>query len=407
MTLHDRAWLDIDRSALRHNLAVLRAKAGVALMPIIKANAYGLGAVEVARTLGVPFGDEAGQDGRIGFESTGAGSNLGTEEPPNDLMNTPRPWGVGISSLDEAEVLRRAGCSGRVFCATPILPNEFQRAVELRVRPALHRSEDIELWWSLSNGRAPYHLSVDTGMSRAGERWDRVADLLPSVSKAPPEGVFTHFHSVDESAESRDEQDRRFSLALSTLRAALPEKVLIHSDNSGAIASRGNGCPGSLARPGIALYAGLYSSALGLRQVAHVRARVVDVREVLPWESVSYGATWIAPPGALRKVATIAAGYADGYRWKFSNVGHVLLHGTICPVVGRVTMDMTMVDVTEIPCTPGDVATLLGSDGHETLTVESITGRAEVFPYEFLVGLGLRLPPFYHDILPSTTSASK
>lgn len=345
-------------------------------MPIIKANGYGIGAVEVARTLGIPFDD--------GVEPSQA------------------PWGVGISSLDEAQKLRDAGCTGRIFCATPLLPLELPRALALKVRPALHRMEDITYWWRLSKGRAPYHLSIDTGMSRAGERWDEVSALRSVLEKAPPEGVFTHFHSVDESIVSRNEQDSRFREALAALAGVLPATVLLHSDNSGAIASRQNGSPGHLARPGIALYAGLYASELGLRQVIHLRARVVDVRDVLPYESVSYGATWIAAPGKVSRVATLAVGYADGYPWHFSNSGRVIIDGTICPIVGRVTMDMTMVDVTEIPCAVGDVATLLGSDSGLTLSIEEETRRSRTFPYELLVGLGLRIPVFYHDVLPSS-----
>jgi alanine racemase len=373
-----RAWLDVDVDALRHNAAVLRARAALPLLPMVKANGYGVGAVAVARALGVPFDDQA-------------------EQPD-------APWGVGIASLDEAELLRESGCLGRIVCLQPLLPDELDRAHALGVTPSLHRAVDILRWATLGAGHgsaaAPYHLSIDTGMARAGIRWDDVASLREPLRQAPPAGVFTHFHSADESLTSREEQDRRFADAVAALQDLLPPGVLIHSDNSGAIVSRVAGSPGHLARPGIALYGGLFTNELGLRPVVHLRARVIDLRAVYAGESVSYGATWRAQ--GERRIATIACGYADGYRRHLSNVGVVLINGVRCPVVGRVTMDMIMVDVSAVSCDVGQVATLLGTDGQDTLSVEVVAGLAGVSPYEVLVGLTLRVPVVYRSSLLST-----
>lgn len=359
----DRAWLEVDAGALRHNAAVLRARAGVPLVVMVKANSYGIGAVRVCQALGVPF--------------SGA-----TAHPE-------APWGVGIASLDEAEELRQAGCEGRILCLTPLLPDELNRAKALGVRPALHRAEDIRQWGAISGG--PYHLGIDTGMSRAGIRWDQVATLRDTLLAVPPEGVFTHFHSADESLASREQQDQRFEAALAELAGVLPSALLLHRDNSGGIASRTSGSPGHLARPGIALYAGLFAEELGLRQVVHLRARIIDVREVHAGETVSYGATWTAQ--GTRRIATVTVGYADGYRRHLSNAGRVLVRGHACPVVGRVTMDMTMIDVTDVPsCAPGDIATLVGRDGGQELTTEAVAAMGGLSPYELLVGLTLRVP---------------
>jgi alanine racemase len=166
--------------------------------------------------------------------------------------------------------------------------------------------------------------------------------------------------------------------------------VLRHSDNSAGIASRARLSPGSLARPGIAVYGGMFSALLGLRQVVHLRARVVDIRDVTPGETVSYGATWTAARPS--RIATISAGYADGYRRHLTNRGEVLLGGVRCPVAGRVTMDMIMVDVTDVPCAVGDVATLIGTDGAATVSTEQVAEMAQLSPYELLVGLALRVP---------------
>jgi alanine racemase len=227
-------------------------------------------------------------------------------------------------------------------------------------------------------------------MARAGVRWDQVESLRDVLRAHPPEGVFTHFHSADEDIDSRDEQDARFVDAMLALGDALPAAVLRHSDNSAGIASRARLSPGSLARPGIAVYGGMFSALLGLRQVVHLRARVVDIRDVTPGETVSYGATWTAARPS--RIATISAGYADGYRRHLTNRGEVLLGGVRCPVAGRVTMDMIMVDVTDVPCAVGDVATLIGTDGAATVSTEQVAEMADLSPYELLVGLALRVP---------------
>lgn len=370
----DRAWLDVDLGALRHNAAALRARAGVPLLLLVKANSYGIGAEAVCRALGVPFAD------------TRYTAPEGTEAP----------WGVGIASLDEAEALRQAGCLGRIVCCTPLLHSELLRARHLDVRPSLHRVEDITQWHALGGG--PYHLSLDTGMARAGARWDAVDALRPAIQAVPPEGVFTHFHSADESLASRVEQDARFDQALARLADVLPATVLRHRDNSGGIESRADGSPGELARAGIALYAGLFAAPLQLRQTVHLRARIVDLRDVHDGETVSYGATWTAR--GTRRIATLAAGYADGYRRHLSNTGVALIHGRQVPVVGRVTMDMTMVDVTDVACAVGDVATLIGRDGAECLTTDAVATLGGLSPYELLVGLALRVPAVYHDTIP-------
>jgi alanine racemase len=368
----DRAWLDVDLGAVRHNARRLRERAGVPLVVMVKANSYGVGAVAVCRALGMPFDDQ-----RAAIDA---------------------PWGAGIASLDEAEALREAGCQGRIVCCTPLLPPELPRAAALDVRPALHRADDIRAW--TSSGGGAYHLSIDTGMARAGVRWDAVHALRDVLRVAPPEGVFTHFHSADESLPSREEQDARFASALAALADALPAEVLLHSDNSAGIVSRQTGSPGHLARPGIALYAGMFSADLGLQPVVHLRARVIDLRDVHGGESVSYGATWQA--SGTRRIATLSAGYADGYRRHLSNAGVVLIKGVRCPVVGRVTMDMTMVDVTEVECGTGDIATLIGRDGTDCLGAEEVAALGGLSPYELLVGLPLRVPVVYHEAVAPT-----
>ncbi len=374
MTPPSRCWLEVDLDAVRQNVHLLRMRSGVPLIVVVKADAYGVGAVAVSRALGVPFNDAS-----AAHEA---------------------PWGLCVSSLDEASQLRHAGCLGRILVLSPLLPEELQRARALRVRPALHRPEEIERWAAIGSScePQPYHLAIDTGMSRAGVPWTALSPVQETLRATPPEGVFTHFHSADDDSDSRDQQDARFLEAFRNLGDALPPTVLRHSDNSAAILGRTGSSPGSLARPGLAVYGGVSNDSVPLRQVVHVRARVVDIREISPGETVSYGATWTAT--VPTRIATVAVGYADGYRRHLSNRGEVLLRGVRCPVVGRVTMDLTMIDITAVEATGepvhcGEVVTLIGRDGDQLLSVEAVAAAGELSPYELLIGLNLRVPAVY------------
>jgi alanine racemase len=228
-------------------------------------------------------------------------------------------------------------------------------------------------------------------MARAGMRWDAIAAHRDLLERAAPEGVFTHFHSAELDDGSRDVQEQRFDAAL----AALPARpALVHAENGPAVERR---APSrwSLCRPGIFLYgvAAVEAGPLVPEPVASVRARIVELRTVGGGETVSYDATWTAD--GPRRIATVPVGYADGYRRSLSNRGEALLRGQRVPVAGRVTMDMTMFDVTETDAALGDVVTLLGREGGEVITVGELAAAAELSPYEILTGLKLRLPRRY------------
>ena len=354
------AWLDVDLGAIRRNAERMHAAARVPIVAMVKADGYGSGAVAVARTL-VRMGE--------------------------------RLWGFGVATLLEADALRAAGIDARILCCTPLLPGELHAARRLDVRPALHRTEDILAWGATG---AAWHLSIDTGMSRAGVRWDEVVSLMPALRRHPPEGVFTHFHSAEMEDGTQEVQEMRFERALAGVREALPGSVLVHCDNSAGIASRARadrGSPGALARPGIGLYGAVVTEFLALEQTVHLRARVIDIRVVHDGDTVSYGGTWRAV--ATRRIATVAIGHGDGYRRALSDRGVALLHGTRVPVIGIVTMDMTMIDVTDVSCEIGHVVTLIGRDGPECLTTDAVAASGALSPYELLVGLRLRVPRRY------------
>ena len=354
-----RAWVEVDLEALVRNAKVVQGRSRKPLLPMVKADAYGLGAVEVARAL----------------------------EPLD-------PWGFGIAVLDEAFELRRAGLGQRILIFSPLLESDFARVRELGVTPTLGSPRSIASW--IASGGGSWHLAIDTGMHRAGIEWWRVGDVADLVRRLPPEGAFTHFHSADATPGSIDEQQRRFREAL----GALPLRPgVVHAENSPAI-ERQSPSPWDLVRPGVFLYGvgGGPGSALVPEPVVHVRARVVETHEVRAGEAVSYGATWRASRPA--RVATLAIGYADGYRRHFSSRGVALLNGRRVPVAGRVTMDMTMVDVTDVPCDVGDVATLLGRAGDDHLDLNEVAGAVDLLSYELLVGLRLRLPRVYRRVAP-------
>jgi alanine racemase len=298
------------------------------------------------------------------------------------------PYGYGVATVPEGESLRAAGIRRRVVVFTPLLPGELARAAAAGLTPSLHRAEEVHCWVALGGGA--WQLAIDTGMSRAGVRWDAVDALVDVAAAHPPEGAYTHFHSADTDDASRAEQEARFAAAIERLGERPP---VLHAENSPG-AERADRSRWDVVRAGVFLYGVSAGGVLPADPVAHLRARVVDVRDLRDGETVSYGATWRAH--GPRRIATLAVGYADGYRRSLSSRGVALLGGREAPVAGTVTMDMTMLDVTALPCAPGDVATLLGRDGDAVLSVADVAARGDLSPYELLTGLRLRLPHFHH-----------
>ena len=348
-----RAWVDVDLGALRRNAEALARRAAAPLLPMVKADAYGLGVGPVVEAL----------------------------EPL-------APWGYGVATVEEGAELRALGVRRPVVVFTPVLREGLPAAREAELTLALGDAALVREW---AGGGGRWHLAIDTGMNRAGVSWREVGALADVVAAFPPEGAFTHFHSADRNDGSREEQERRFREAL----ALLPGRpAILHADNSPAL-ERAGASPWTVVRPGVFLY-GVGSGAgavLGPEPVAHLRARVVELRELQDGDTVSYDATYRAV--GARRIATVAAGYADGYRRALSNRGTALLNGRRAPVAGLVTMDMTMLDVTDVPCQVGDVATLIGRAGDDLLSLEDVARTADLSPYELLTGLRLRAARVY------------
>lgn len=349
-----RAWVEVDLAALLRNARALERHSRTRLLPMVKADAYGLGAVPSARAL--------------------------------EAID---PIAFGVSSISEGEELRGAGIQRDILVFTPTMPWDLERMLGAQLTPTLASAEGIARWKALGGGA--WHLAIDTGMHRAGAPWDAVAALADAVRDHPPTGAYTHFHSAELDDGSVRVQEDRFRAALESLPV---RPAVLHTENSAALVRRADS-PWSCARPGVFLY-GVGSgptAALQPEPVAHLRAQVLEVREVAPGESVSYDATWRAT--TPRTIATLAVGYGDGYRRHLGNVGQAIVAGRLAPVAGIVTMDMTMIDVTGIPCEPGDVVTLLGRDDEHLLTAETVAEWGGLSAYELLTGLRQRLPRHY------------
>jgi alanine racemase len=349
-----RAWVDVDLGALVANARAIAARCGSRLLPMVKANGYGLGAIEVARAL----------------ESLD-------------------PWGYGVATVEEGAALRASGVTRPILVASPLLPEAIDGYLASDLRPAIGDPTALHAWCGRTD--RPFHLEIDSGMGRAGVRWDEpsaVAAVAARLREAGGwEGVFTHFHSADSDPGSVETQWSRFQGVL----AALPRRPsLVHAANSSA-ALHGPRFAADLVRPGIFLFGGGAGGAEP-RPVAALRARVLAVRRLAPGEPVSYGATWRATVPTT--IATIGIGYGDGFLRAARHVGQprmVELDGRLLPVVGRVTMDMTMLDAGDAGARPGDVATLYGG----RVSLDRQAEASGTISYELLTALAARLPRRY------------
>jgi alanine racemase len=348
-----RAWVDIDLGALVANGRTLAAACESRLLPMVKANGYGLGAARVARAL--------------------------------EALD---PWGYGVATVEEGNALRVAGVARPILVVSPLTRDSIDAVVARGFRPAIGDAAMLAEW--IQRRAGPFHLEIDTGMARAGLRWDddsalrEVAGLLASAPEW--EGVFTHFHSADSEPASVGTQWDRFQSVLT----GFPRRPsLVHAANSAAALS-GRSYAADLVRPGIFLYGGRPGgSAPAPRPVAALRARVMAVRTVGPGESVSYGATWRA--SRRTTVATLGIGYADGLpRAAERNEGpsrRVEVRGRTVPLIGRITMDMSMAAVDDGEVAIGDVATVFGG----MISLDEQAQAAGTISYELLTSLGSRV----------------
>ena len=366
----DNTYVRIDLDAVGANVDAIRARAGVQVMGIVKADAYGHGAVQIARFL-------------------------------RDKCSF-----FGVSNVAEALELRQTGIENPILILGHTPPSAFSRMIQQGIRPAIFSWEDaVELSAKASflGKKAPFHFAVDTGMSRLGfQATYENAELCARIAKLPglePEGLFSHFAGADcadlTKAKLQEQRFEEFDRWLKELGVHIPIR---HMNNSAGIMNFDNRY--ELVRSGIVTY-GLYPSdevapaLLTLKPALQWFSRVSHVKELPPGREISYGGTYVTAKPT--RVATVPVGYADGYRRSLSGVFHVLIHGKPAPILGRICMDQMMVDVTGIDDVHvGDKVTLVGTDGKNTITVEQIAAAAGSFNYEFICGISRRVPRYYY-----------
>jgi alanine racemase len=290
----------------------------------------------------------------------------------------------------EGAELRAAGIARPIVVFTPLLAaaEDLTAIRSAGLRPVIGDLLALDAW--LGSGGGAFHVEIDTGMSRSGFRWhdqESLQALRQRLAHAPGwEGVFTHFHSADTDPESATEQVERFESVLHGFDARPP---LVHLSNSAGV-ELAPAPGGDLARPGIFLYGGRAGS-LEPEPVARLRSRVVALRRLRPGDTVSYGAE--AEVETATTIATLSIGYADGVPRSLSSRGLVELGDAIVPIVGRVTMDMLMLDVEDTPVALGDVATLFGG----RVELDDQAALAGTVSYELLTAISPRVARHYQE----------
>lgn len=360
-----RVWAEIDLDNLVLNYRALREMAPRAeIMAAIKADAYGHGAVEVARTL-------LGQGVRF----------------------------FGVASLEEGVELRRAGVRAEIIILSPVLPNQIGALVEHRLVPTVSDPafcRDLSRAMSRTNKRLRVHVEVDTGMTRTGLPYgtaERTILALARSNRISIDGIFSHFPVADRDPDFSRRQIADLTELLSRLNRQGVRPRFVHIANTAGLMNYA--APGfNLMRPGIALYGLSPSPAMRLpatfRPVMSLRSRIVSLRRVAAGTPVSYGHTYRTKRTST--IATVSVGYGDGYPRLLSNQSSVICRGKRARTIGAICMDLLMVDVTHIPrARLGDTVTLIGSDGTQRISADECARRCNTIVYEITSGIGPRV----------------
>jgi alanine racemase len=364
-------WAEISLDALAANFQLVKNQVGpgVNVMAVVKANAYGHGAVECAQRL----------------EREGAN------------------W-FGVALPEEGIELRTAGISRPILCLGGFWEGQAELCLQHKLVPVVYRLDMLAAIDRAARDRgvvADVHLKIDTGMGRLGVRFDEVAPFAPQLKEFKNvriDGLMTHFAAADEpSCEAlTHDQIRRFHDAVATFREQGFDPTFIHLANSAGIFAERESW-GNMVRPGGVLY-GLWRDILdpahrdaNLRPVMSLHSRIMLLKWVPEGETVGYGCTFEASRKTL--VATIPIGYDDGYPRGLSNRSHVIIRGVFATVIGRISMDLTLVDVTNVPGVKlNDEVVLLGASRGQSVTAEYLAKTAGTLSYEVTCGIGSRVP---------------
>jgi alanine racemase len=373
-------WAEISLQAILHNLRAIRKRVGASskILAVVKSNAYGLGAVPVAKAL----------------------QKAGTE------------W-FGVTCANEGVELREAGIRKRMLILTGFWPGEEKRLIQNNLTPTVTRLDDLEHLERSAKAaggksRVRFHLKINTGMNRLGIGADEVecfARKLAECKHIELEGTFTHFASAEDfTAQQTNEQENVFLASLERLRALGISPGIVHMANSGAICARPSTWA-DMVRPGAILY-GYYQSfdppqkkqevmgQVALQPCLSLRARIISLRNVPAGEGVGYAARFVTKRPS--RIAVINAGYADGVVRALTNRGWALVRGKRVPLVGTISMDLTTLDLTDVPeAVLGDVVTIYGKDGDAAIEVSEVAHEIGTVTSDLLCALGRRVPKFY------------
>ena len=373
-----RSWVEISLKQIAENFRAVRQVVGpnVEVMPVVKADAYRHGAVEVSRVL------------------TAAGAR----------------W-LAVSNVEEGAILRDRGIQTRILVMADFLPSERAGLLQYNLTPVIHSLPDIAEWDRLSaeSGGEPreYHLKIDSGMGRLGTRAS-AAEVLEAVGAAKHsrlEGLMTHFASSANYASTQtDEQLRAFDTICAELALGGVHPPILHSSSSTPVAYGRRGAWQRMVRPGHAVYGYVSQIAKGAAPPL-----LLEVRPALAWKTAVLAVKDL-PAGALvgyggmhrtvqpARIAVLAAGYADGIPHRLSNKGRVIAKGHWAPIIGAVSMDLTTIDITHCPpLVPGDAVTLLGSEGGISMDAQLMARLAGTISYSVLCGIHARVKRIYVD----------
>ncbi|MFZ4629378.1 MAG: alanine racemase [Blastocatellia bacterium] len=384
-------WAEVDLEALQSNYQTIRSQLedGVQLMAVLKADAYGHGAVRCAQAL----------------EAIGA------------------DW-FGVALPEEGRALRQVGITRPIFCVGGFWQGQGEQIIADRIVPAIFRRdalEELDAQARVAGRIVEYHLKIDTGMGRLGILEDDLPswlEILPAFPNIQLTGALTHFADADaEDPGTTQQQVARFQRVVEQIESATGRIRWQHLANSAGV-FRFPAAQGTLARAGATLY-GLVGDVLApsiaplaaerLRPVLSLHTRIILLKWVPAGQPLGYGGTYRTQ--RVSRIATLPIGYADGLRRALSNRGHVLIRGCRAPIVGRVSMDLTLVDVTDIPgVTLGDEVILLGRQVHfpsaSPIRAEELAAEIGTISYEVVTGIGPRVPRHYSELPPLSPSIS-
>ena len=357
-----RCRAEIDHAALRHNAAAVRNAVGKSpgIIAVVKADGYGHGGPEVAKTL-EPFAEQ-----------------------------------FGVATLGEARAVRAAVADRDILILSPCLPSEREEVVREGFIPVVSSASEAKAYAHLAQGKpVRIHLCIDTGMGRIGVWQDdaiKTAQEIAAIAGIEVESISTHLPVADSDPDFTVQELTAWDQLVAQLRPILP-KAKFHALNSAASLERPQHAADRV-RPGLALYgiSPLPAFQKLLQPVMTLKTGITLVRDVGPGRGISYGRDFITTKPM--RIATLAIGYADGYPRQTSNKGaHVLVRGKRCPILGRITMDQLMVDVTELPrdVASGEEVVIFGKQGDEEITVGEVAAWAGTITWDVLTRLGKRV----------------